>query len=247
MSEIAKFFSEVDRNVQGLKADRDLHALSRVWAREVGRHRYAYNFTWLGRPVIQVPQDLVAMQEILWRVKPELVIETGVAHGGSLLFYASMLELAGVDGRVIGVDIDVRPHNREAIEAHPMSRRVDLLVGSSIDPEIVAEVRARARGKGPIVVVLDSNHTHEHVLAELRAYAPLVTKDSYLVVFDTLIEDLPEGYFTDRPWGKGNNPKTAVNEYLREAPRFEVDEDMDAKLLISVAPGGYLRCTGDAP
>jgi cephalosporin hydroxylase len=245
MSDAARFFAEVQRNVEGLKADPDLAALSRVWVREVSRHKYSYNFTWLGRPVIQVPQDMMAMQEILWKVRPELVIETGVAHGGSAVFYASMLELAGRRGRVLGVDIDIREHARAALDDHPMRSRIDLLQGSSIDPLVIDEVRRRAEGKAPIVVVLDSNHTHDHVLAELRAYAPLVKKGSYLVVFDTLIEDLPDDFFAGRPWKKGNSPKSAVREFLRETDRFVVDDDIDAKLLISVAPGGYLRCVAD--
>jgi cephalosporin hydroxylase len=207
-----------------------------------GPFRYTYNFTWLGRPIIQIPQDILAMQELVWRVRPELVIETGVAHGGSLVLYASLLELLGGAGRVLGVDIDIRSHNREALEAHPMMRRIDLLQGSSVDPVVVSEVHARAKGKGPVMVVLDSNHTHAHVLAELRAYAPLVQAGSYLVVFDTLVEALPKEAFPDRPWGPGDNPATAVRAFLAECDRFVVDGDIDARLLLSVAPGGYLRC-----
>lgn len=245
MSEIAKFFAEVEQNIEGLKGDHDLAALSRIWAREAGRHRYAYNFAWMGRPIIQVPQDMIAMQEILWKVKPDLVVETGVAHGGSILYYASLLELFGQGGTVLGVDVDIRAHNRAAIEDHPMSRRVEMIQGSSIDPEVVAEVKRRAEGRRRVVVVLDSNHTHEHVLAELEAYAPLVGAGSYVVVFDTLIEDLPNELWKDRPWGKGNNPKTAVNEFLRRCDRFAIDRDVEAKLQITVAPGGWLKCTKD--
>ena len=202
-------------------------------------HKYAYNFSWMGRPIIQFPQDMMAMQEILWSVKPDLVIEAGVAHGGSILYYASLLELIG-HGEVLGVDIDIRPHNREAIESHPMARRVRLLQGSSIDAATIDQVRALAHGKRA-VVVLDSNHTHDHVLAELRAYAPLVCQGGYCVVMDTLIEDMPARLVGDRPWGLGNNPKTAVREYLRDHPQFEVDRAIDGQLLISVATGGYLR------
>jgi cephalosporin hydroxylase len=234
-----EFREEVRHNIEGLKQDRDLHALSRVWVREVSPHKYAYNFSWMGRPIIQFPQDMMAMQEILWSVKPDLVIEAGVAHGGSILYYASLLELIG-HGEVLGVDIDIRPHNREAIEAHPMSRRVRLLQGSSIEAATIDQVRALAHGKRA-VVVLDSNHTHDHVLAELRAYAPLVCPGGYCVVMDTLIEDMPARLVGDRPWGPGNNPKTAVQQFLRESHDFEIDANLESKLLITVAPSGYLR------
>ena len=245
MSEIAKFFSEVAANIEGLKADSDIRALSRIWVREISRHKYAYNFTWMGRPLIQFPQDIVAMQELVWRVQPDLIIETGVAHGGSLIFYASMLELLGGDGRVLGIDIDIRAHNRAEIEKHPMAKRIDLLQGSSITDDTVAAVRKIAGTAQRVLVVLDSNHTHDHVLQELQAYAPLVKKGSYVVVYDTLIEDMPDDLIVDRPWGKGNNPKTAVREYLLTDDRFVADEDLESKLLITVAPGGYLKCIAD--
>jgi len=201
--------------------------------------KYSYNFSWLGRPIIQYPQDIIAMQEIVWDVKPDLIIETGIAHGGSLIYYASLLELVG-HGEVLGIDIDIRPHNREAIEAHPMFKRISLLEGSSIAPDTVEQVRKVAEGKR-VLVALDSNHTHDHVLAELEAYAPLVAIGSYCVVMDTVVEDMPEDFFPDRPWGPGNNPKTAVWEYLKTHPEFEIDKQIEHKLLITVAPDGYLR------
>ncbi len=245
MSEIANFFAEVAGNIEGLGTDTDVQALSRIWVREIARHKYTYNFTWLGRPVIQFPQDLMAMQEIIWQVKPDLIIETGVAHGGSLIFSASMLELIGGDGVVLGVDIDIRPHNRLAIEQHPLARRIELIQGSSVDLVIAQQVQAVAAGKKRVLVVLDSNHTHAHVLKELQLYSPLVTKESYLVVFDTLIEDMPDDLIKDRPWGKGNNPKTAVWEFLQSNSRFVVDKNIEHKLLITVAPDGYLKCIAD--
>ncbi len=241
MSEVAKFFEQVSGNIERLKGATELQQRSREWLRDVGPLGYAYNFTWLGRPIIQVAQDIMAMQELIWRIRPELIIETGVAHGGSLVFYASMLELIGGTGRVLGIDIDIRSHNRAAIMEHPMVRRIDLLEGSSVASSVVTEVHDRARGKGPVLVVLDSNHTHDHVLAELRAYGPLVTSGSYLVVMDTAIEDLPREAFRDRLWGPGNSPRSAVRAFLQETQAFTVDTDIDAKLLISVAPGGYLR------
>jgi cephalosporin hydroxylase len=208
--------------------------------------KYSYNFSWLGRPFIQYPQDIIAMQEIIWSIQPDLIIETGIAHGGSLIFSASMLELNAACGgpqnaEVLGLDIDIRPHNREAIEAHPMSKRISMIQGSSIAPEIIEQVKARASGKQRVLVCLDSNHTHEHVLAELEAYAPLTSVGSYCVVFDTIIEDMPAEMFPDCPWGKGNNPKTAVWEYLKTHQEFEIDKSIEHKLLITVAPDGYLK------
>jgi cephalosporin hydroxylase len=235
-----QFEKEVEQNIEGLGADQDLQALSRVWVREITPHKYAYNFTWMGRPIIQFPQDMMAMQEIIWSVRPDLIIETGIAHGGSVLYYASLLELIG-HGEVLGIDIDIRAHNREAIESHPMSKRLTMIQGSAIDPAVIAQVCQLARGKR-VIVALDSNHTHEHVLAELEAYAPLVSVGSYCVVMDTLVEEMPERLFTgERPWKPGNSPKTAVIEYLKKHPEFEIDKRIDHKLLISVAPDGYLK------
>lgn len=245
MSEVAKFAAEVAANIDGLKADRDVQALSRIWVREIARHRYAYNFTWLGRPAIQFPQDLMALQELIWRVRPDLIVETGIAHGGSLIFHASMLELLGGDGLAVGVDVDIRPHNRAEIEKHPLAKRIRMIQGSSVDDATAAQVRALAAGRNSILVVLDSNHTHAHVLRELQLYSPLVTKGSYLAVFDTLIEDMPVDLVGDRPWGPGNNPKTAVREFLGTNKRFVVDKDIEAKLLITVAPDGWLKCVED--
>lgn len=245
MNEPQRFQAEVAENVRGMRADGDLKAFSRMWARAVAKYRYAYNFSWMGRPIIQVPQDIVAMQELIFQVKPGVIVETGVAHGGSIILHASLLELLGGDGIVVGVDREIRSHNREAIDAHPMKKRIHLLEGSSTDPEIVRQVFALAEGRGPVLVSLDSDHTHEHVLAELEAYSPLVKKGSYLVVFDTLIDDLPSDLFDGKRWGPGNNPKTAVNSFLQKNARFTVDEDIESKLLITVAPGGWLRCEED--
>lgn len=241
MDEIEKFRQDVRQNIAGLAADKDVQALSRIWAREVTRHKYPYNFSWMGRPLIQLPQDMLAMQEIIWQVQPDLIVETGIAHGGSLIYYSSLLELMGGSGRVLGIDIDIRPHNRAEIEKHPMAHRIDLLQGSSIAHDLIAEVHKRAVGKR-VLVVLDSNHTHEHVRAELEAYAPLVSVGSYCVVMDTLVEDMPPDLQpTDRPWGLGNNPKTAVWDYLESHPEFEIDKSIQHKLLITVAPDGYLK------
>lgn len=228
-----------------MQSDERLRRVADEFVARSCEHRYSYNFSWLGRPVIQYPQDLVALQEIIWTERPQLIVETGIAHGGSTVFYASMLELLGGNGRVVAVDIDIRPHNRTAIEQHPFSRRIKLIEGSSVNQHVVEQVRAAAHGIDNVMVVLDSNHTHEHVLHELELYSPLVKAGQHIVVFDTIIEQLPPEALGERPWGRGNSPHTAVQEFLRHNHRFVVDVQREAKLLISVAPGGYLRCIKD--
>lgn len=203
--------------------------------------QYSYNFTWMGRPIIQYPQDLIALQEILWTVQPDLVIEIGIAHGGSLIFHASMLELLGGRGTVLGVDVDIRAHNRAEIEQHPMAHRIQMIEGSSTDETIARQVRDRAANHDKILLCLDSNHTHEHVLTELNLYTPLVSPGSYAVVFDGVIEQMPAAFSADRPWGQGDNPLTAVRTFLRDHDEFEVDQALEAKLQITAAPSGYLR------
>jgi cephalosporin hydroxylase len=245
MEPLERFKTDKRKNIDALGADREARESARLFMRTTARYKYTYNFDWLGRPIIQLPQDLVAMQEIIWKVQPDLIIETGIALGGSLIFYASMLELLGQDGRVVGIDIDIRPHNRTAIENHPMYKRISMIEGSSIDEDVAREVKRLREGRKRVLVVLDSNHTHEHVAKELALYSPLVTRDSYLVVLDSLIEDVPDELFKNRPWGKGNNPKTAVWEFLKTTERFVIDEEYNNKLLISVAPDGYLRCVKD--
>jgi cephalosporin hydroxylase len=242
---MSKFQNEVNERIEVNARDKELNASARQFMARSINPKYSYNFSWLGHPIIQYPQDIVAMQEIIWEVKPDLIIETGIAHGGSLIFSAAMLELVAVctgsEGGVLGIDIDIRPHNRKAIEKHPMYNRISMIQGSSIASEIVAQVVEKAKGKKRILVCLDSNHTHDHVLAELEAYAPLTTVGSYCVVFDTIIEDMPDDMFPDRPWGRGNNPKTAVWEYLKSHPEFDIDKTIQHKLLITVAPDGYLK------
>jgi len=231
--------------ISAMASDSELQRLSRAWFDRSCEFGYSYNFTWLGRPIIQFPQDIVALQEVIWAVKPQLIIETGVAHGGSLILSSSLLELIGDNGHVLGVDVEIRPHNRKAIEAHPMAKRITLIEGSAVDDGIAAQVRAKAEGKSPVLVILDSNHTHEHVLQELNLYSPLVTKGSYLLVFDTVIEDMPPSAFPKRPWGRGNNPKTAVKEFLMHNHRFVLESEIENKLLLTVAPSGYLKCIAD--
>jgi cephalosporin hydroxylase len=240
------FDNEVEERIVDNRRNAPLRRAADAFMRESTRPKYSYNFSWLGRPIIQYPQDIVALQELIWAVQPDLVVETGIAHGGSLILWASLLELNAAcggaqDGRVVGVDIDIRAHNRAAIEAHPMSRRITMIEGSSVDPGVVAQVKDAAAGHKRVLVCLDSNHTHAHVLAELQAYAPFTSVGSYCVVFDTVIEDLPAEMFPDRPWGPGDNPKTAVHAYLMTHPEFEIDHRIEDKLLLTVAPSGYLK------
>lgn len=240
------FDEETQNRIAANWENHRLRSAARAFTKASLGPRYSYNFTWLGRPIIQYPQDMVAMQELIWRIQPNLIIETGIAHGGSLIFSASMLELNAACGgpgnaEVLGIDIEIRSHNRKAIEEHPLAQRISMIQGSSIAPEVIAQVQQRANGQERVLVCLDSNHTHAHVLAELEAYAPLTTVGSYCTVFDTVVEDMPADFFPDRPWGPGDNPKTAVQEFLKSHPEFEIDESMEHKLLITVAPDGYLK------
>ncbi|CAK8723024.1 Rhamnosyl O-methyltransferase [Candidatus Electrothrix aarhusensis] len=251
----SNFETEKLENINKMINDSSCRESALKFFNTTARYQYSYNTVWLGRPIIQYPQDMTAMQELIWQIKPDLIIETGIAHGGSLIFSASMLALLDMcdaietgetidpkvsKRKVLGIDIDIRAHNRAAIEAHPMYSRIQMIQGSSIAPEIIAQVKAVAADYSRVLVCLDSNHTHEHVLAELEAYAPLTSVDSYCVVFDTVVEDMPADMFPDRPWGLGNNPKTAVWEYLKTHSEFEIDKSIQHKLLITVAPDGYL-------
>lgn len=241
-----EFEREVADRVAANATDQPLQATAAEFMKTSIAAKYSYNFSWLGRPIIQYPQDIVAMQELIWTLQPDVIVETGIAHGGSLIFSASMLELNAAcggpaDAKVVGVDIDIRAHNRKAIEAHPLFRRITMIEGSSVAPNVVDSVRAMVAGKKSVLVCLDSNHTHAHVLAELEAYAPMTTVGSYCVVFDTIVENLPEALSGERPWGPGDNPMTAARRYLDDHPEFEIDHRVDAKILIGVAPHGYLR------
>ncbi|MEA1938052.1 MAG: cephalosporin hydroxylase family protein [Pseudomonadota bacterium] len=251
-----------------MELDKDWRTISNDWMVHAALKKYMYNFSFMGRPIIQLPQDMVAMQEIIWETRPDLIVETGIAHGGSLIMSAGMLALldycdaieAGEvldprkpHRRVLGIDIDIRAHNRKAVEDHPLAGRIDMIQGSSIDPETIDEVKKRVKGFSRILVCLDSNHTHDHVLAELDAYAPLTSRGCYCIVFDTIIEDLPSDTYPDRPWTHGNNPKTAVHAYLQrlnETPVTDTDGDplhfvcdhaMHEKLLLTVTPDGFLK------
>jgi len=243
---LKQFQIEAIQRTKLYQSNKSLQDARQKFFEEINKVKYAYNFFWLGVPILQISQDLQALQEIIWEVKPDLIIETGIAWGGSIVFSASMLVLLEVcgeiqNGQVIGIDINIRPHNKKAILAHPLNNKITMFEGSSIDEGIIRKVTEFAKTKKRALVCLDSNHTHNHVLAELRAYAPLVSIGSYCMVGDTGIEDLPVGITSDRPWGKGNNPKTAVWEFLKENNNFEIDKIIESKIILSGSPDGYLK------
>lgn len=259
MDPIAQFKQERKESLDAFRKDAAFETLSQDWLRESMQRRYVYNFDWMGRPIIQYPQDMAAMQEIVWQTRPDLIIETGIAHGGSLILSASllamldyadaaqageMLDPANPRRRVVGIDIDIRDHNRAAIESHPMARRISMIEGSSIAAQTVQRVKDAVGDAQRVMVCLDSMHTHDHVMAELNAYAPLVSKGCYCIVFDSFVEDMPQGFFADRPWDVGDNPKTALHSWLKTNPDFEIDRDMATKLQVTVAPDGFLRRKG---
>lgn len=256
MSSISRFEKERTDRILSNGTNKEFQNMSTEWSKKAMTEMYMYNFNSLGRPIIQFPQDMVAVQELIWQTKPDLIIETGIAHGGSLIQSAMMLAMIDMceaienndasmptasKRKVLGVDIDIRAHNKEAIEIHPMSSRIEMIEGSAIATEVISQVHEFAGGYKNIMVMLDSMHSHDHVIEELAAYAQLVSVGSYCVVFDTFVEDLPDKFFADRPWDKGDNPKTAVHQWLKSNDNFEIDESVHNKLLITVAPDGFLK------
>ena len=240
--ELEKFKKQKEQQIASYPRNKELVEAANQFNVESNKALYSYNFSWMGRPIIAYPQDMIAMQEIIWDVQPDLIIETGIAHGGSLIYYASLLELIGNNGKVLGIDIDIRSHNRALIEAHPMYKRIDMIEGSSIDASIFSQVKDYAKSFDKILVCLDSNHTHDHVLQELNLYSELVSVDSYCVVFDTIVENLPSDYMPGgRPWNPGNSPMSAVREFLSINEHYVINHEIDNKLLISVAPSGFLK------
>lgn len=258
MSDHKIFKEDCEIEIEQQGADKKLKDLSLEWMIQSAKHKYSYHFEWLGRPIIQHPQDMIGVQQLLWDVQPDLIIETGIARGGSLIYYASILELIAQCGgeanaKILGIDIDIREHNRAQIISHPMSKRIDMIEGSSVADDVVRAVKEYSKHFKKILVCLDSNHTHDHVFEELMIYAPFVTRGSYCIVFDTYVEDLPENLGPTRPWGKSNNPKTAVWDYLEllktsdlkdyvgEKLNFNIDKQIENQLLLTVAPDGFLR------
>jgi cephalosporin hydroxylase len=241
MDAIEQFKQERNQAIAEMAKDEELKKKSLDWMIHADKYKYTYNYSWLGRPVIKYPTDLMLLQEIIWDIKPDLIVETGIAHGGSIIFSASMMELLGGDGMVVAVDIDIRQHNRKEIEKHPLFKRITMLEGSSTDPIIVQKIREYASEKKCVMVSLDSLHTHDHVLQELRLYSPLVTVGSYLILPDTLIEFFPKGYYSDRPWDVGNNTMTALREFLKETDAFIQDKEREGKLCITEGIDGYLK------
>jgi len=241
MNPIEQFKLERAADIKKMSADVELKSKSIEWMIKADKYKYTYNFTWLGRPIIKFPNDIVVMQEIIWDVKPDLIIETGIAHGGSIIFSASMLELIGNDGLVVAVDVDIRKHNRAEIERHPLSKRILMFEGDSVSGEAVGRIKEIATSRERVMVFLDSLHTHEHVLKEMNLYSPLVTIGSYMVLPDTFIEYFPKSYYEDRPWDVGNNPMTALTEFLSSNDNFIIDKERSDKLMITEAFDGYLR------
>lgn len=240
--ELSEFYKSREASIAAMSQDKVLKQKSIDWMLHADKYRYSYNFSWMGRPVIRYPSDLVLQQEIMWDIRPDLVIETGIAHGGSVVFSAAMQFMMGIPPEVVGIDIDIRSHNKDLIEGHPMGKYVTMYEGDSVNPEIIEKVRSHCVRKSSVMVVLDSSHNHNHVLAELNAYADFVSVGSYLLLPDTLIEFFPKGYYaSDRPWDVGNNPHTAMREFLSGNGNFIVDESLSSKGSISEAPDGYLR------
>jgi cephalosporin hydroxylase len=246
-------FAKMRRDqIKQMGEDEPLRKLTHQWFQRATEHGYSYHFEALGAPIIQFPQDIVAVNEIIWSVRPDVIIETGIARGGSVVNSASQLALLDLSEcqlgtpfvprrKVIAIDVDIREFNKEALEKHFLTPWFELIEGSSTSCNVVQEVTSRIPNDSAVLVLLDSNHTHDHVVAELRAYAPFVTPGSYCVVFDTVIQQMPQGYFHDRPWDVGNNPATAVHEFLMGCHDFVVDQAISDKLLVSAAPGGYLK------
>ncbi|MEY4877122.1 MAG: hypothetical protein RJA07_1470 [Bacteroidota bacterium] len=240
MNPIEQFNKERTEDIAAMGQDAELRKKSLEWMLHADKYKYTYNFSWMGRPIIKYPSDIIIMQELIWKLQPDVIIETGIAHGGSIIFSASMLELIG-KGEVVAVDIDIRKHNKDEIEKHPMMKRITMYEGSSTDESIVEKIRKHTEGKKTVLVALDSNHTHEHVLRELQMYAPMVTVGSYILCPDTFVEFFPKGYVQDRPWDVGNNPMTAVWEFLKQNKDFIIDKDIDNKLMVTEGMDGYLK------
>lgn len=238
---VASHLAAVEANIARLGRATELQATSARWRQQTHALHYDDNFTWLGQPIRQLPQDIMALQEIIWRTRPDLIIETGMAQGGSLALFASLLQLLGDNGLAVGIDIDVSDHTRAALANHPLAHRMAIVQGSSTDADVASAMRLSAGNRRCVMVVLDSHQDEAHVLRELQLYAPLVTPGSYLVVCDTIVDHLEAGSDANAPWGPGNSPRSALVKYLATDDRFEIDHRIDQQLLLTNCPGGYLR------
>ena len=235
--------------------DKSFVKLSDSWLNKSWKHKYTYHFKWMDRPIIQMPQDILALQEIIWKVKPDLIIETGIAHGGSICLSASLLALLEMEDnyikndfnkiknnrKVVGIDVDIRRHNKEKLNNHFLSEKIVMIEASSVDLKTFEKVKKISQDYSNILVILDSNHTDEHVLKELNLYGSLVSQNSYCIVFDTVIEKMDDAFSKDRPWSKKNSPKSAIEKFLKANESFEIDHSIDDRLILSMAPGGFLK------
>ena len=242
---VDKFHEERKNDIKLMEKDTKFKEMSLKWMLHADKYKYTYNFSWLGRPIIKFPSDMMVQQELIWKLKPDLIIETGIAHGGSIIFSASMMEMTGVKGEVVAVDIDIREHNKKLIKKHPMYKRITMYEGSSLDPSIIKKIKQHKKNKKRVMVILDSLHTHEHVLKELKIYTPFVTLGSYCILPDTFIEFFPSGYYShNRPWDVGNNPYTAMKSFLRKNKKFTIDKQLSSKAMISETIDGYIKRIG---
>jgi cephalosporin hydroxylase len=236
-----QFQKKNEKFIRVMNEDRIFRQETSNWVNRALGHEYHYHFSWLGMPIIQFPTDIILMQELVWAVQPDLIIDVGVARGGSVIFFASMLALIGGEGQVVGVDVDIRNENLQRIQSHRMADKVCLLEGSSTNPDVIRQVERFVRDSETVLVVLDSNHTEKHVSRELQEYSKFVTGGSYIVVFDTIIESIAEEFNVGKPWGKGNNPLVAVDKFLMSNKQFQRDRTFEERALVTVAPGGFLK------
>ena len=242
MDKVKQFYNERKNDIEKMGMDVDLRKKSLEWMLHADKYKYTYNYSWMGRPIIKYPNDMLIQQELMWRLKPDLIIETGIAHGGSIIFSASMQKMMEIDGEVVGIDIDIRPHNRKLIEEHPMYKNITMFEGGSTDQNIIKKIEEHVTGKKTVMVILDSLHSHEHVYLELQLYSKFVTLGSYCILPDTFIEFFPKGYYSrNRPWDVGDNPYTAMKQFLNETDEFEVDKSLSNKAMITELIDGYLK------
>jgi len=242
MDKVKQFYNERKNDIEKMGMDVDLRKKSLEWMLHADKYKYTYNYSWMGRPIVKYPNDMLIQQELMWMLKPDLIIETGIAHGGSIIFSASMQKMMGIDGEVVGIDIDIRPHNRKLIEEHPMYKNITMFEGNSTDKNFIKKIEEHVTGKKTVMVILDSLHSHQHVYLELQLYSKFVTLGSYCILPDTFIEFFPKGYYSkNRPWDVGDNPYTAMKQFINETDEFEVDKSLTNKAMITETIDGYLK------